>query len=308
MDKFAAMRAFIGVVDAGNFSRAAEQLDLPRPTVTRLVQQLENELHIKLLHRTTRRMTLTEEGRRYYEGTLQLLVDVDILESDVTGRRSQPRGTIHVDVPGTLASSVVIPALPDFFAQYPDIAIDLKIDNRSADLIERGIDCVIRIGSIVDGRLVARPLAHLDFVTLASPAYLSAYGRPAHPHDLIDDHTSIQVVSPRTGRAYRHTLGRGGESVVPRANHQLAVDDARAALAACRAGLGITTTYAFLAAPYLASGELETVLDGWHSSSAPVQVAYPSTRIPAQRVRAFIDWTQHLFDQSPIRSFGKAHR
>jgi DNA-binding transcriptional LysR family regulator len=299
MDKFAAMRTFIGVADAGNFSRAAEQLGLPRPTVTRLVQQLEKELQIKLLHRTTRRMTLTEEGRRYYQGALQLITDIDTLESDVAGARSRPRGTIRVGVPGTLASSVVIPALSDFFAQYPDIAIDLKIDNRSADLIERGIDCVIRIGSIVDDRLVARPLAHLDFVTLASPAYLSARGRPVHPQDLVHDHTSIQVVSPRTGRPYRYTLSRGGESVSPRADRYLTADDARAALAACHAGLGIVTTYALLAAPYLASGELETVLHDWDCGSAPVQVAYPATRILAQRVRAFVDWVQNLFDREP---------
>lgn len=297
MDKFAAMRAFIGVVDAGNFSRAAEQLDLPRPTVTRLVQQLERELQIKLLHRTTRRMTVTEEGRRYYDGALQLVADVDVLESDMAGARCRPRGTIRVDVPGTLASSVVIPALPGFFAHYPDINIDLKIDNRSADLIERGVDCVIRIGSIVDDRLVARLLADLDFVTLASPGYLSAHGHPAHPHDLANHHTCIQIVSPRTGQAFRSTLSRGDESMSPRTDHHLTVDDARAALAACRAGLGITTTYALLAAPYLASGELETVLDDWGCGSAPVQVAYPATRIPAQRVRVFVDWAQSLFEQ-----------
>ncbi|NRB55988.1 MAG: LysR family transcriptional regulator [Salinicola sp.] len=295
MDKFAAMRAFIGVVDAGNFSRAAEQLDLPRPTVTRLVQELEKELQIQLLHRTTRRMTVTEEGRRYYLGAQQLVADADALESDVAGARSRPRGTIHVDVPGTLASSIIIPALPDFFAQYPDIAIDLKIDNRSSDLIERGIDCVIRIGSIIDDRLIARPLAELAFLTLASPAYLATRGRPEHPEELAGQHTRIQVVSPRTGQAFRTTLTRGGESVSPCTDHHLTVDDARAALAACREGLGITTTYALLAAPYLASGELEMILDDWDCGRTPVQVAYPSTRIPAQRVRVFVDWVQDLF-------------
>lgn len=297
MDKFAAMRAFIGVVDAGNFSRASEQLDLPRPTVTRLVQQLEKELQIKLLHRTTRRMTVTEEGRRYYDGALQLVADADALESDVSGARIRPRGTIRVDVPGTLASSIVIPALPDFFAQYPDITVDLKIDNRSADLIERGIDCVIRIGSIVDDRLIARPLADLDFVALASPAYLRTHGKPGHPRDLDGQHRHIQVVSPRTGRPYRYTLRRGDESVSLRADHHLAVDDARGALAACRAGLGLTITYAFLAAPYLESGELETVLNDWDCGSVAVQVAYPATRTPAQRVRAFAGWAQNLFNQ-----------
>jgi DNA-binding transcriptional LysR family regulator len=244
-------------------------------------------------------MTVTEEGRRYYWGALRLLANIDVLESDVSSARSRPRGWIRVGVPGTLASSIVISALPDFFTQYPDIAIDLKIDNRSSDLIERGIDCVIRIGSIVDDRLVARPLADLDFVTLASPAYLSAHGRPINPQDLEDHHTRIQVVSPRTGRVYRHTLSRGDERISPRASHHLTVDDARAALAACRAGLGIVITYALLAAPYLASGELETVLHDWDCGSASVQVAYPATRIPAQRVRAFVDWVQNLFDQEP---------
>lgn len=295
MDKFAAMRTFIGVVDAGNFSRAAEQLDLPRPTVTRLVQQLETHLQIKLLHRTTRRMTLTEEGRRYYDGAVQLVADIDVLESDVKGARSLPHGTIRVDVPSTLASSIIIPALPDFFAQYPDITVNLKIDNRSSSLIERGIDCVIRIGVIVDDQLVARPLGDLGFVTLASPDYLSAHGRPCHPRELGNKHSHIQIVSPRTGRPYRHTLTRRGECVSLSDNNRLAVDEARAALTACCAGLGVATTYAFLAAPYIASGELEIVLNDWDCGAVPVHVAYPATRMPAKRVRAFVDWVQGLF-------------
>jgi len=160
MDRLSAMQAYVRVVEAGTFTKAADSLDLPKATVTRLIQTLETHLRTKLLNRTTRRVTVTPDGAAYYERAMRLLSDLDELEGSMNQARMTPRGRIRIDVPGVVGREMIIPHLPDFYAKYPDIQIELGVSDRTVDLISDNIDCVIRGGELTDQSLVARRLQH----------------------------------------------------------------------------------------------------------------------------------------------------
>src|SRR5688572_18713596 len=198
MDKLENMRTFVQVVDSGSFSRAAELMDLPKSTVTRQVQALESELGVKLLHRTSRRLSMTEQGEAYYHGAIRLLDQMEILDSNVQAATQAPRGKIRVEMPNAIAYRRVIPALPGFLMHYPDVQVEVSVGNRTADLIAQNIDCVIRIGELHNDALIARSLGVLPMITCAAPAYLQKHGMPEHPQDLILDHTLVQIASPQT--------------------------------------------------------------------------------------------------------------
>lgn len=190
------MRSFVRVVDSGSFVSAAGRLNIPKSTITRHIQALEHELGVKLLNRTSRTLNLTEQGRIYYQGTLRLLESLDILDSNVQMSAMQPRGKIRVEIPNALAYCLVIPALPDFLARYPDIQIEVSVGNRTVNLIEQNIDCVIRIGELYNDSLIARSLGELAQVTCTSRQYIERTGLPVHPADLALGHTLVQIVSP----------------------------------------------------------------------------------------------------------------
>ena len=152
MDKFSAMQAFARVVEAGTFTTAADSMGLPKPTVTRLIQDLEKELDTKLLNRTTRKVTVTVDGAAYYEQASRLLGEVQELESSMSRAKASPRGKLRVDIPSSLGLSVIIPALPDFYARYPDIKLELGVSDRPIDILTENIDCVVRAGEITDSR------------------------------------------------------------------------------------------------------------------------------------------------------------
>jgi DNA-binding transcriptional LysR family regulator len=296
MDKLAAMHTFIRVVEAGTFTRAAETLDLPKSSVTRLIQSLEKEVGVKLLHRTTRQLTVTQEGAAYYEGALAVLEQIGQLDTDVAGTARTPKGTIRIEAPGAVAYNILLPALPDFFARYPDVQVDLGIGNRSIDLIAERIDCVLRLGALLNEALIARPLAPLSMVTCASAAYVAAHGAPRHPHDLRGGgHKLINIVAPRTGRRFTDTLTRAGESIVIDGQQRIAVNDSTAALVAALAGLGVTTTYRFLAQPHLDSGALRQLLPDWDNETVAAHVAYAANRHLPSKVRVFVDWVGMVF-------------
>ncbi|KXU82237.1 LysR family transcriptional regulator [Paraburkholderia monticola] len=294
MDKLAAMQAFVRVVDAGTFTRAADLMNVPKSTVTRLVQALEHELGVKLLHRTSRQLTLTQQGQVYYEGSIRLLDEVGSLDSSVLSATRSPRGKIKVELPASLAYHVVIPALPDFFARYPDVQVEMNVGNRSVDLIAENLDCVLRLGPILNDSLVAKPAGALPLFTCASPAYLERQGVPRHPADLAKDHTVVRMTSPRSGRDFAFQLTRDGATTEVRGSHQITVNDSGAALAAGLAGLGVLTTYAFLVAPHLQSGALQRLFPDWQGDQIPAHVAYPVNRHLASKVRVFVDWAIEL--------------
>jgi DNA-binding transcriptional LysR family regulator len=298
MDKFSAMQAFIRVVEAGTFTKAADSMALPKPRVTRLIQMLETELQTKLLNRTTRRVTVTADGAAYYERAVRVMSEMDELESSMTHARANPRGRLKVDSSAAVAIPILIPALPDFHARYPDIKLELGVSDRPVDLLSENVDCVLRGGELTEQSLVARRLGEAHLVTCASPAYLKHHGVPTHPQELDDpdgSHTLVKYFSPRTGRLYPFVYSRQGETIEVEGTHQLALDDAGAIVAAGLAGLGIMHALTFLVQDHISQGALEPLLLDWSSAAIPLHVVYPPNRHLSNKVRVFVDWVAELF-------------
>ena len=298
MDKFSAMQAFIRVVEAGTFTKAADSMALPKPRVTRLIQMLETELQTKLLNRTTRRVTVTSEGAAYFERAVRVMSELEELESAMTHARANPRGRLKVDSSAAVALPILIPALPAFHARYPDIKLELGVSDRPVDLLSENVDCVLRGGELTEQSLVARKIGEAHLVTCATPAYLKRHGVPGHPHDLDDpegSHTLIKYFSPRTGRLYPFTYSRDGETIEIQGRHQIALDDSGAIVAAGLASLGVMHALTFLVQDQISSGALEPLLLDWSSDSIPLHVVYPPNRHLSNKVRVFVDWVAELF-------------
>ena len=295
MDRLQAMQAFVRVVEAGTFTKAADSLDLPKATVTRLIQTLETHLRTKLLNRTTRRVTVTPDGAAYYERAMRLLSDLEELEGSMSQARVTPRGRIRIDVPGVVGRDMIIPALPEFFARYPDIQIELGVSDRTVDLIGDNVDCVIRGGELTDQSLVARRIGEFHFITCATPEYLRRYGTPAHPRELSEaPHRMVGYFSARTGKLMPDSFLRGDETVEVVGNHTLAVNDASGYLNAGMAHLGVMTLTCFMAAPLLKAGQIVRVLEDWQAEPIPVYVVYPPNRHLSSKLRVFVDWVVDL--------------
>jgi DNA-binding transcriptional LysR family regulator len=299
MDQIQSMRVFARVVEAGTFTRAAESLGLPKGTVTRLVQHLEARLKVRLLNRTTRRVTVTPDGAAYYERTSRLLNDLDDIEASMSNARVNPSGRLRVDVGTSVARLILIPALPDFYVRYPDNQLDLGVSDRPVDLVTDNVDCVIRGGELLEQSLVARRVGNMPLVTVASPAYLRRHGTPAHPSELEDRHTTVNYFSSRTGRPYANLFEKDGETLEISGRYQLSVNEANAALAAVLAGLGVGQIGLFGAAEHLERGELVQVLAAWTHPPIPLHIVYPPNRHLSAKVRAFVEWATELFARHP---------
>jgi len=301
MDKLAAMQAFVRVVEAGTFTRAADSMQMPKASVTRLVQTLESHLQTKLLNRTTRRVTVTADGAAYFDRATRLLGELDELESSMTHAKAAPRGRLRIDVPASLGQLLLIPHLPEFCARYPDIQIDLGVSDRPVDLVSENVDCVLRGGEITDQSLVARRIGEFHTILCATPAYVQQHGMPRTPHELEDErHRVVNYLSHRTGRPYPLVFEREGEKIEVNARYTLAVNDSTASLVAGLAGLGITYTATFQAYPHIASGALVPVLLDWCAETIPLFVVYPPNRHLSNKVRVFVDWVAELFARDEI--------
>ncbi len=302
MDQLLALRVFVRIAESGAFSKAADSLDIPRPTVTKLVQDLESHLGTKLLQRTTRRVSVTPEGAAYYERAARLIAELEDMDEAATRARAQPRGRLRVDIGSSLANLILIPALPDFRARYPDLRLDLGVSDRPVDLIGEGVDCVIRGGELADTSLVARHIAHLDYVTCASPLYLGARGMPAHPNDLLADdrqrvpgHVVVGYFSSLTGKPFPLHFQRGDEQLVIDGQTSVAVNESTAHLNTLLTGVGLGQTFRFMARPHLASGRLQAVLPDWTRPRHPLHLVYPSQRHLNAKLRVFADWVAGVF-------------
>ena len=295
MDQILTMRVFARVVEAGTFTKAADSLALPKATVTKQIQHLEARLRVKLLNRTTRRVTVTADGAAYYERTARLLADLDELEASMGNAQTNPQGRLRVDVGSSLASLLIIPALSTFFDRYPDIQLDLGVSDRPVDLIGDNVDCVIRGGELLDQSLVARRIGNLPMVTVASPDYLRRFGTPPDPQALEHSHRMVNFFSPRTGRMFTNEFSKDGVELALDSSYRIAVNESNAYRAAALAGLGVSQMVTFMAAPHLADGTLVQVLPDWAIPSIPIYVVYPPNRHLSAKVRSFVDWAADLF-------------
>jgi DNA-binding transcriptional LysR family regulator len=298
MDRFDAMQAFVRVVEAGSFTKAAETLHMSKTTVTQLVQQLEARLRVKLLNRTTRKVNVTADGAVYYERVLRLLADMDDAETSLSGASALPRGRLRVDVPSPLASMILVPALPAFYVRYPDIQIDMGVSDRIVDMIDENVDCVVRGGELTDQSLIARRVGELQLGVFAAPSYLERVGMPAHPRELEDSHHRIVgFLWARTGKAVPYVMRNPVESVQIKGRYALAVDDGNAYLAAGLAGLGVLWLPKYMSKTFEARGELVPLFENWSLDPMPIYVAFPPNRHISIKLRVFIDWVAELMAQ-----------
>jgi LysR family transcriptional regulator, regulator for bpeEF and oprC len=296
MDKLSAMRAFVRVVECGSFTKAAQTLGWPKPTVSRWVLWLEGELKVVLLNRTARRVTLTADGAAYFEHATRILADIDDVEAGLSTERAMPSGQLRVDVGSAVAQMILVPAMPDFFARYPGIDIKLGVSDRPVDLVSENIDCVLRAGELRDESLVARRLGQFRWIVCASPEYLKRHGVPAHPKDLEEgSHRVVNYFFHRTGRLYPFALSKDGERVQVQCARSFATNDMMTTLEAGVRGLGIIRTTAMTALRHLESGALQPVLADWSTDTIPFYVVYASHRHLNARLRVFIDWVAELF-------------
>ena len=295
VDQVLAMRAFVRVVESGNFTRAAASLQMPKATISKLVQALEAHLGTLLLQRTTRRVAVTPEGAGYYENSIRLLKELEDLDASFSAARTRPRGHLRVDVGSSVASRLLVPVLPRFLAQYPEIRVDLGVSDRSIDLIGDNVDCVIRGGALADSTLVSRAVGRAAWVTCATPAYLERFGTPKSPRDLENDHRVVNYISASTNRVIPMRFQDRKRSIELEAHHVVGVNESNAHFAAGLAGIGVIQTFAFIAESAVARGELVPILTRFEPKPYALSVAYPSNRYASNRLRAFIDWLAETF-------------
>ncbi|WP_164707885.1 LysR family transcriptional regulator [Paraburkholderia phosphatilytica] len=296
IDRIQAMRVFIRIVDTNSFTRAAQSLDLPRATATTIVQNLEAMLGTPLLVRTTRRLSLTPEGAAYYERCSQILADIDEMEASLREAGDQLSGRLRVEMPGAVATSIVLPALDDFHVRYPNVDLAIGISHRNVDLVGEGVDCSIRLGALPDSNLVARRLGTLEHVTCASREYIERHGMPTTLDDLAQ-HVAVNCMSPSNGRAVDFDFEVNGVATNVKVPGFVRVSDEQAYLTCGLRGHGLIQPARIAAQPYLESGALCEVLPQWKPVPMQVSVAFVKNRLVSPRVRAFVDWLAELFDQ-----------
>lgn len=298
-DRLDAMRAFCRIVELGSFTRAADALAMPKTTVSGQLQALESQLGVKLLHRTTRRVSPTTDGAAYYERARSLLDDLDELEASVSRSRSVARGRVRVEMPSPVGRFLLIPALPGFVARYPEVQLDIGCSERVVDLVQEGVDCAIRGGPVSEPDLVCRPIGQMRFSLCAAPAYLAAAAPLEAPEDLVN-HRFLAFVFPASGRQYRIVLQRGEDSFAIEQPPAMRFNSGGAYIAAAEAGLGLVAVPLAEAQAQLAAGTLREVLPGWTPASMPMSLVYPYSRHLSARVRAFADWATTVMGEHPL--------
>jgi DNA-binding transcriptional LysR family regulator len=287
MDRFEAMRAFARVVERRSFTLAAQDLGLPRSTVTDAVKQLEARLGVRLLERTTRHVAPTLDGEAYHRRCVALIAELEDAEGAFGGAR--PKGLLRLEVQGTLARHFLLPGLPGFLAKYPDIEISMSESERWVDIIREGVDCVLRFGNLPDSDMIARRLTVLERLTCASLDYLTRYGLPKDI-DTLDGHRMIGLRSLTTGALRPMDFVIGGMLRNVTLPTIISVTGTESYLATARLGLGLVQVPRFHAAADLAQGTLVQVLTDCPPAPTPISLLYPRSRQLSPRVRVFVDW------------------
>ena len=294
MDTLDQYRVFVQVAEMASFIKAAHALDLPRASVSAAVQQLETTLGTRLLHRTTRQVSLTADGVQVLDRVRLLLADAEEIGQLFQGGQPSVAGRLNVDVPSRIARRLVAPALPAFMTRHPRLQLALGSTDRAIDLVQEGVDCAVRFGTLDDSSLVARPLGRIALINCASPAYLQANGTPRLPGDLIQGHWCVGYASPSTGREMPwEVLGGSGPErfILP---SRVSVNNAESYIACCVAGLGLIQIPRFDVEHLLDRGELLEIMPDCRAASMPVSLVYPNRRQRSPRLSAFIEWFEAL--------------
>lgn len=292
MDQVKAMKVFVRIYERNSFTLAADDLNLPRATLTHTLNQFEAWLGTRLLERSTRRVRPTLDGEAYYLRCVQLLAELE--EAELAFRSVAPKGRLRVDLHGTLAKYFVIPALPQFMARYPEIELSISEADRFVDLIAEGVDCVLRAGTLGDSALIGRRVATLRQVTCASPAYLRKYGEPKRLADL-GEHRAVNYVSRTTAKLFPFEFMVDGQVQEGTIEGALSVFGAEIYAASAVAGLGIIQCPHYRIAELIDQGVMQEILIDTPPPPMPVSVLYPQNRHMSPRVRVFVDWLAEIF-------------
>ncbi|MFC4276711.1 LysR family transcriptional regulator [Achromobacter aloeverae] len=294
MDRLQAMQVFARVVEAHSFGKAATSLAIPPSSVTRAIKELETYLGVRLLQRTTRHISLTPDGSLYYDHCRRLLAEIEMVESSFPGSAGQPRGKLRVDMTSSFARLFVLPAIKEFQATYPDVELTLTLGDRTIDLVQEGVDCVIRAGVPQDSAiLVARRIAGFEWITCASPAYIEEYGEPKSLDDLRNHH-AVGFLSSRNSPSSHWSFVIDGEESAAQVPERITVNDTDAYVSAGLHGLGLIRAASYMVIPYLRSKQLRQVLPGLTAPTVPLSIMYPRNRHLSPTVRAFADWIAKL--------------
>ncbi|PZU00350.1 MAG: LysR family transcriptional regulator [Brevundimonas sp.] len=293
LDRLTGLIAFARAGSMGSYTAAARSLSISPSAVSKSVQRLEQRLGVSLFTRTTRSLTLTPEGRDLHERALRLLRDAEEIEQAAIMARSAPSGTLRIAAPLTIGIHLIGPALPAFRRRYPDVMVDLRLSDQIVDIVEQGIDIAVRIGEPADSRLLWRRLAPYRLCAFASPGYLAERGEPGRPNDL-EGHDTVNLRYQSTGQSYRwpFRIGEREIEIVPPSG--IMADASEALVAAVAAGGGIGMLATFIAAPYVARGELVPILSDFAVERNNIAALWPESRRANPAVRAFLALLQEL--------------
>jgi len=293
MDRLQAMQVFTRVVDTNSFTKAAETLDLPRASVTTIIQNLESHLGVRLMHRTTRRLSLTPDGAAYYERCVRILADVEEAEIAAEGERARPSGRLVVSAPVGFGRLHVSPVMNVYLKRHREVSAELRLQDRMVNLVEEGADLAVRIGHLADSSLVARHVGDMRRIVVASPGYLKSRGEPKRPQD-IAAHDTIQFGSNPASTGWRFV--EGGKEIRLDYAPRLSTNSADAAIQYAEAGGGLTRVLAYQATDAIKRGRLKVVLTKFGLPPLPIHVVYPTSRLLSAKVRTFIDLVVEISD------------
>jgi DNA-binding transcriptional LysR family regulator len=293
LDRIDLFRTFARVVECASFTRAADTLGMPRSSVSAAVIDLEARVGARLLHRTTRKVSPTQDGAAFYERCLRLIADVEETEGLFRQTSVGPSGSLRIDVPGRIGRLIIAPALPEFLARHPQLDIELRVTDRAVNLVEESVDCVLRVGPLGDSGLIARKIGDLPLINVASPGYLAHYGTPGAPDDLAA-HLAVNYASPSTGRVENWEWIEHGEMRTRRIRSRVTVNSAEAYIACCLAGLGLIQIPAYDVKRHLDAGELVEVMPDYRAAPMPMTLLYPHRQHLSRRLQVFADWLEQL--------------
>ena len=297
MDSLTDIAVFTQVVDSGSFTAAAERLSLSKSVVSKYVTRLEDRLGARLLNRTTRRLSLTEVGRVFYERSLRGLQEIEEAEAEVSRLQGKPRGTLRLNTPMSFGILHIAPALPDFLRRYPEISVDMNLDDRKVDVIEEGFDLSIRISELPDSALIARRLAPCRHAVVASPEYLEQNGIPTTPDDL-RHHNIISYRYQESAREW-HFRDSDKKTISVPISGTVQMNNSLALREALLGGIGMTRTPTFVVGQDIQSGRLKQVLTNYETLEVSIYLVYPQRRHLSPKVRAFIEYFAERISDNP---------
>ncbi|MEN8131669.1 MAG: LysR family transcriptional regulator [Pseudomonadota bacterium] len=302
MDSLTDIAVFVQVVDTGSFTAAAEKLRLSKSVVSKYVTRLEDRLGARLLNRTTRRLSLTEAGRAFYERSQLGLREIEEAEAEVSRLQGAPRGVLRLNSPMSFGILHIAPALPDFLALYPDLSVDMSLDDRHMDLVEEGFDLAIRIGELPDSSLVARRLGPCRHVVCGAPGYFKRHGVPRTPEEL-RDHNAITYQYQDSPREWHLASPNGGVIRIP-VSGSIQMNNSLGLREALLREVGLTLTPTFVVGADIKAGRLQAVLSEYKALELSIFAVYPQRRHLSPKVRAFVDFLGSRISDSPYWEHG----